>query len=127
MSVQQLLTDAKNTVFELKKEEQRNINPYASFANQVIWILEKPEVKSRADVLEYTRLSYPRPGLNKQWRIFGRVLEKNLRDKLDKEDIARYFGYLKRLLTIEGKNQSDERNSSFHKRDNKPHFRIGKR
>ena len=129
MSGQQLLTEAKNTVFHLKRVEQRNINPYASFANQMIGLIGDNKISSRAEVLEYTRLSYPRPGLNRQWRVFGEVLEKNLRNSLSKEDILLFFGYLKRLLTIEGKKQADEWNKGRerkyenpYKRDNRPQW-----
>jgi hypothetical protein len=106
MSRQQLLTDAKNTVFHLKSVEQRNINPYASFADQMIGLIGAGKISTREEVLEYTGLAYPRPGLNRQWRVFGEVLEKNLRNSLSKEDILLFFGYLKRLLTIEGKKES---------------------
>ena len=116
MNRQQLLTEAKTTVFHLKKEEQRNINPYAAFAHQVIGLLGKGKISTREEVLEYTRLSYSRPGLNRQWRVFGTVLERNLKSTLEKEDILLFFGYLKRLLTIEGKKQADDRNKSREER-----------
>jgi len=133
MNRQQLLNEAKNTVFHLKKEEQRNINPYAAFAHQVIGLIGEGKISTREEVLEYTRLSYSRPGLNRQWRVFGTVLERNLKSTLEKEDILLFFGYLKRLLTIEGKKQPDERNKgrerkydNNYKRDNKPQWQ-GKR
>lgn len=109
MNRQQLITEAKNTVFHLKKVEQRNINPYAAFAHQVIGLIGTGKISTREEVLEYTRLSYPRPGLNRQWRVFGEVLEKYLKRNLLKKDILIFFGYLKRLLTIEGKKELGER------------------
>jgi hypothetical protein len=109
MSEQQLLTEAKNTLFNLKKEEQWNLTPYASFANQVIGLIAKKKIISKEGVLEYTRLSYPRPGLNRQWRKFGNILENNLRSNLNKEELLLFFGYLKRVLTIAAKNQADEK------------------
>lgn len=103
MSNQQLLMGAKNMAFALKKEEQRNINPYASFAHQVIGLIGDGKAVKASDIIAYTRLSYPRPNLNRQWRLFGKVLEKHLLNNLSKEDLLVFFGYLKRLLTIEGK------------------------
>ena len=127
MSTQHLLNDAKNTVFHLKEEEQRNINPYAAFAHQIIGLIGTGKISTCTDVLAYTHLSYPRPGLNRQWRVFGKVLEKHLKSNLKKEEILLYFGNLKRLLTIEGKKQADERNKNrerkydnSYKRDNRP-------
>jgi hypothetical protein len=126
MNRQQLLTEAKNTVFHLKKEEQRNINPYAAFAHQMVVLIGAGKISIREEVLEYTRLSYPRPGLNRQWRVFGNVLEKHLKSSLLKEDMLLFFGYLKRLLTIEGKKQAQEGNEegerkydNRYKRDNR--------
>jgi len=81
-----------------------------AFVEKIFRLVGDYKIVTREDVLEYTRLSYPRPGLNRQWRIFGNVLEKNLKSNLVKEDILLFFGYLKRLLTIEGKKQADERN-----------------
>jgi hypothetical protein len=109
MSGQQLLNEAKNTVFHLKKDEQRNINPYAAFAHQVINLIGEGKISNREEVLEYTRLSYPRPGLNRQWRVFGNVLAKHLKSSLLKEDMLLFFGYLKRLLTIEGKKELNKK------------------
>jgi len=123
MSGQKLLTEAKNTVFHLKKEEQRNINPYAAFAHQMIVLIGEGKISTREEVLEYTRLSYPRPGLNRQWRVFGTVLERNLKSNLEKEDILLFFGYLKRLLTIEGKKQADESNKERGRKYDKPYKR----
>jgi len=115
MNKLQLLTDAKNTVFNLKQVEQRSINPYASFANQMIQLIDTGKISSWEDVVKYTGLSYPRPGLNRQWRKFGEVLEKNQKKHLNKDDIAIFFGYLKRLLTIEGKKQYER--THFRPRD----------
>ena len=109
MTGQQLLSDAKNFVFRLKKEERRSINPYASFADQVIGLLNYGQVSSREDILNYTRISYSRPRMNRQWHTFGTVLEKNLRSNMKKEDLLYFFGYLKRLLTIEGKKEFEEK------------------
>ncbi len=134
MSEQQLLTEAKNTLFNLKKEEQWNLTPYVSFANQVIGLIAKKKIISKEGVLEYTRLSYPRPGLNRQWRKFGNVLQKNLKGNFNQEELLLFFGYLKRLLTIEGKKELDERNRkqdetyrSFDKRDNRSQWNDSKR
>ncbi len=110
MTGQQLLSDAKNFVFHLKKEEPRSINPYASFADQVIGLINNGRVSSREEILNYTRISYSRPRMNRQWRTFGNVLEKNLGPNMKKDDLLYFFGYLKRLLTIEGKKESEERN-----------------
>ena len=106
MTRQQLLSDAKNFVFYLKKEERRSINPYASFADQVIGLLNNDQVSSREEILNYTRISYSRPRMNRQWRTFGNVLEKNLRSNIKKDALLYFFGYLKRVLTIEGKKQN---------------------
>lgn len=134
MSGHQLLNEAKNTVFHLKKEEQRNINPFAAFAHQMIVLIGEGKISTREEVLEYTRLSYPRPGLNRQWRVFGNVLEKHLKSSLLKEDMLLFFGYLKRLLTIEGKKQADERDKgrerkydNNYKRGNKPQWQGKKK
>lgn len=134
MSGQQLLTEARNTLFNLKREEQWNLTPYASFANQVIGLINKKKIFSKEGVLEYTRLSYPRPGLNRQWKKFGDVLEKNLRSNLGKGELLLFFGYLKRLLTIEGKKQADENNKNRGGQDrrpgkngNRPHWHGDKR
>jgi hypothetical protein len=103
MTGQQLLSDAKNFVFQLKKEERRGINPYASFADQVIGLINNDQASSREEILNYTRISYSRLQMNRQWRTFGNILEKNLRPNMKKDDLLYFFGYLKRLLTIEGK------------------------
>ncbi len=121
MSTQQLLTDAKNTVLALKKEEQRNINPYASFAHQMIGLIGDNKVKTKADVLAFTRASYSRPNLNRQWRLFGNVLEKQLPMNINQEDMLTFFGYLKRMLTIEGKKEFENKNKhSFEKKSYSP-------
>lgn len=134
MSEQQLLTEAKNTLFNLKKEEQWNLTPYVSFANQVIGLIAKKKIFSKEDVLEYTRLSYPRPKLNRQWRLFGIVLGKNLPGSVKEEGLLCFFGYLKWLLTIEGKKQGDEKNNnrgeSYRppgKNGNRPHWHGNKK
>jgi hypothetical protein len=115
MTRQQLLSDAKNFVFYLKKEERRSINPYASFADQVIGLLNNDQVSSREEILNYTRISYSRPRMNRQWRTFGNVLEKNLRSNIKKDELLNFFGYLKRLLTIEGKKEFEEKREFRHK------------
>jgi len=113
MTRQQLLSDAKNFVFQLKKEERRSINHYASFADQVIGLLNNGQVSSREEILNYTRISYSRPRMNRQWRTFGNVLEKNLRSNMKKDELLNFFGYLKRLLTIEGKKEFEERQKAM--------------
>jgi hypothetical protein len=130
MSGQQLLSSAKNTVFHLKREERRSINPYASFADQVIGLINNRSVSSREEILQYTKIYYPRPRMNRQWRIFGNVLEKHLRSNMDPKDLLYFFGYLKRLLTIEGKKEMDEKQKSKNRgygggRRDRPH-RQGK-
>jgi hypothetical protein len=112
---QQLLSDAKNFVFHLKKEERWSINPYASFADQVIGLIYNGQASSSEEILNYTRTSYSRPRMNRQWRTFGNVLEKNLRSNMKKDDLLYFFGYLKRLLTIEGKKEFEEKREFRHK------------
>lgn len=126
MSRQQLLSEAKNMLFHIKKEEKRNVNPYAAFAHQMIVLIGEGKISTREEVLEYTRLSYPRSGLNRQWRIFGTILERNLKSNLGKEDILLFFGYLKRLLTIEGKRQADERNKGREEKSGHSHRGIAR-
>jgi hypothetical protein len=111
MSEQKILNEARNTLYNIKNEEEKNITPYASyasFANQVIGLINKKKINSKEGILEYTQLSYPRPGLNRQWRKFDKVLQKNLKGNFNQEELLLFFGYLKRLLTIAGKNQTDE-------------------
>ncbi|MCP4147660.1 MAG: hypothetical protein GY757_07910 [bacterium] len=103
-----LIQQAKSIVLQLKKEERRSINPYASFADQVIALITNGRVVSKADILRITRLSYPRPRLNRQWRLFNKILAKELR-QLNKVSLLYLFGYLKRLLTIEGKREFEEK------------------
>ena len=92
----------------MKRQEKKSVNPYASFADQMIALINNGQVSSKADVIRFTRLGYPRPRMNRQWRNFGNILEKNLR-QLNKDSLLYFFGYLKRLLTIEGKRESEER------------------
>lgn len=108
MSEQQILNEARNTLFNLKREEHLNLTPYASFANQVIGLINKKKISSKEGVWEYLQLSYPRPGLNRQWRKFGNIMQKNLKGNFNQEELLLFFGYLKRLLTIAGKNQTNE-------------------
>ena len=116
-----LIRQARSIVLYLKKEERKSINPHASFADQMIALINNGRVSSKADVIRYTRMSYSRPRMNRQWRIFGEVLEKNLR--LEKRDsLLLLFGYLKRLLTIEGKKENGDRK----KAQNKEYGRQGK-
>jgi hypothetical protein len=129
MNTQQLLTEAKNTLFRLKREEKWNINPYVSFAEQMTGLIREGKVSTCEEVLGYTKLAYPRPNLNRQWRLFGNVLEKNIRADVKERELLYFFGYLKRLLTIEGKKQADERNKyrgekypHSHKRKHKPRW-----
>lgn len=132
MSEQQILNEARNTLFNLKREEEKNLTPYASFANQVIGLISKKKINSKEGVLEYTGLSYPRPGLNRQWRKFGTVLQKNLRGNFNQEELLLFFGYLKRVLTIAGKNQADENKNKGGQyrhpgKNNRPYFPGNKR
>jgi hypothetical protein len=134
MNTRQLLTGAKNTLFSLKKEERGNINPYASFAEQMAGLIRDGKVSTREDVLGYTRLAYPRPNLNRQWRVFGNVLEKNIRANLKKIELLYFFGFLKRLLTIEAKKRDDQGNKDrretyphSHKRKHKPRWHGNKK
>jgi hypothetical protein len=113
MTGQQLLSDAKNFVFQLKEEERRSINPYASFADQVIGLINNDQASSREEILNYTRISYSRPRMNRQWRTFGNVLEKILRSNMKRDDLLYFFGYLKRLLTIEGKKEFQDRQEAI--------------
>jgi hypothetical protein len=113
----------------LKREEKGNINPYVSFAEQMTGLIMDGKVSTREEVLGYTRIAYPRPNLNRQWRLFGNVLEMNLRTNVKERELLYFFGYLKRLLTIEGKKQADERNKdrreaypNSHKRKHKPRW-----
>lgn len=98
----------KNILLQLKREERRSINPYASFAAQMIGLIHNGNISNKADVVRFTRASYSRPRMNRQWRTFGNVLEKNLRP-MNKESLLYLFGYLKRVLTIEGKREYEER------------------
>jgi len=116
-----MIQQARSIFLQLKREERKNINPYASFADQLIALINNGQVSTKADVIRYTRMSYPRPRMNWQWRTFGKVLEKNLR--LEKRDsLLLLFGYLKRLLTIEGKKEYEERK----KKQNKGYGSQGK-
>jgi len=113
---QLLLNEAKNTVLIIKKDEfervkqksnpRINLTPFASFSDQVIRLIGDGKVQTRAHVIEYTGLVYPRSQLKRQWILFGRVLEKNMRMNWDTSEMLFYFGYLKRLLTIEGKKKN---------------------
>lgn len=125
MNNQQLLTKARNAFFEIKKEDSININPCASFANQFIGLLNRGTVTSRESISRLTRLYYPRRRMTLQWRLFGRVVEKHLRtgSGLNKQELLLFFGYLKRLLTIEGKNENSYRRS--HDRKNQRNKRHG--
>lgn len=111
MKREHLIRQAKSVLLHLKNEERRSINPYASFADQIIALINNGQVSSRADVIRFTRMSYPRPRMNRQWRTFGNILNKDL-GQLNKSSLLYIFGYLKRLLTIEGKKEMDERQKS---------------
>jgi hypothetical protein len=108
MNKQRLISDAKTILLQLKKEERRSINPYASFAAQIIVLINNGNISGKEDILQFTRISYARPRMNRQWRTFGNVLEKNLHP-MDKDSLLYLFGYLKRVLTIEGKRESEDR------------------
>lgn len=119
MKSEYMIQQARTIFLHLKREERKSVNPYASFADQMIALINNDQVSSKADVIRFTRLSYPRPRMNRQWRTFGNILEKDLR-QLNKDSLLYFFGYLKRLLTIEGKRESEERKKNskgFHKED----------
>ena len=105
MKREHLIQQARSIFLHLKKIEKKNINPYASFADQIIALINNGQVSTKEDVIRYTRMSYPRPRMNWQWRTFGNVLDKDL-PRLNKETLLYFFGYLKRVLTIEGKKQN---------------------
>lgn len=130
MKEQQLINEARNTLLSLKKEEQGNLTPYAAFANQVIGLIRKKKIISKEGILEYTRISYPRPGLNRQWRKFGNVLQNNLKGNFNQEELFLFFGYLKRVLTIAGKNQADEKKGGSYRqpwKNNRSYYPGNKR
>ena len=119
MKSEYILQQARTIFFQLKRQEKKSVNPYASFADQMIALINNGQVSSKADVMRFTRLSYPRPRMNRQWRNFGKILEKDLR-QLNKDSLLYFFGYLKRLLTIEGKREFEERKKNskgFHRED----------
>jgi hypothetical protein len=119
MKSEYILQQARTIFFQLKRQEKKSVNPYASFADQMIALINNGQVSSKADVIRFTRLSYPRPRMNRQWRTFGNILEKDLR-QLNKDSLLYFFGYLKRLLTIEGKREFEERKKNskgFHRED----------
>ena len=115
MNKQRLLSDAKTIVLALKNEEQKmvqnrkkkesNITPYASFSGQIIVLINNGNISKKEDIRRLTKMLYARPRMNHQWRTFGNVLEKNLRT-MDKNSLLYLFGFLKRVLTIEGKKQN---------------------
>jgi len=128
MSGQQLLLNAKETLFNLKKEERNYITPYASFASQVIGLIANGKISAKEDLLDYTKLSYHRSNFNRQWRVFGRELEKNLQSNLSNKELLLYFGFLKRLITIEGKKEFGKRNEfRSHEQRRKDYPRFNKR
>lgn len=110
MRREHLIRLAKTVVEDLKKKKgyRKSINTYASFADQVIALINDGRVSSKGDLRRFTGMVYPRPRMKGQWWSFGEVLGKNLR-QLDKESLLYFFGYLKRLLTIEGKRETEER------------------
>jgi hypothetical protein len=119
MKSEYIIQEARTIFLHLKREERKSVNPYASFADQMIALINNGQVSSKADVIRFIRLSYPRPRMNRQWRTFGNILEKDLR-QLNKDSLLYFFGYLKRLLTIEGKREFEERKKSskgFHRED----------
>jgi len=108
MNRQQLLAQARTIAVQLKNEERRSINPYASFTAQLVALIYQGQASSKDDILNFTSTSYSRPRMNRQWRTFNSILQKNLRP-LDKESLLYLFGYLKRVLTIEGKREFENR------------------
>jgi len=108
MNKQRVLSDAKNIFFQLKREERNKLNPYASLASQVVGLIAKGGASSKEDILQYMKISYPRPRMNGQWRTFRNVLQKNMRP-MDKMSLLYLFGFLKRLLTIEGKKEDEKK------------------
>lgn len=113
MHTQRLLSEARVILLQLKKGEGGSINPYASFVAQVISLIRRGVIAHRDDIFQLTRMSYARPRMNRQWRLFGSVLQKNLR-VTGRDSLLYLFGYLKRLLTIEGKKEG--RGASHHNR-----------
>ncbi len=108
MKREHLIQQARSIFLHLKRIEKKNINPYASFADQIIALINNGQVSTKEDVIRYTRMSYPRPRMNPQWRTFGNVLDKDL-PRLNKDTLLYFFGYLKRVLTIEGKREFEDR------------------
>jgi len=84
-------------------------------------LIRNGQISSRDDLSAYTRLSYSRPSLNHQWGIFGNVLGGNLKAEIKDQDLLLFFGYLKRLLTIEAKKEGNKDNKQAngygHRRD----------
>ena len=124
MHTQRLLSEARVILLQLKNEERRSINPYASFAAQMVSLIQKGVVSGRDEILQLTRMSYARPRMNRQWRTFGSVLQKNLR-ATGRDSLLYLFGYLKRLITIEVKNEFDlkRRNKMDFKKPSREFYR----
>lgn len=104
MNREQLLTQARNIAVQLKKEERKNINPYASFAAQIVALIQQGRASSKDEIIRFTGAHYSRTQMNRQWRTFNSVLQKQNLPK-DRESLIHLFGYLKVTLTIEGKKE----------------------
>lgn len=125
MNRNRLLQDAKVIESQLKEKKHKNVNPYASFATQMIGLIQNGKVAGKDDILRLMDCSYSRPGMNRQWRTFNSVLAKNIKSNLDTGSLIYLLGYLKRLLTIEGKKQDEER-KEYQKKDKHFAHRGGK-
>jgi hypothetical protein len=66
MNKQRLLSDAKSILLQLKKEERRSINPYASFAAQIIVLINNGNISRKEDIFRFTNISCARPRMNRQ-------------------------------------------------------------
>jgi hypothetical protein len=121
MKSESLIQHARTLFLHLRREERNSINPYASFADQVIALIHSGRISTKADVIRYTRMSYHRPRMNRQWRTFGKVIDKGL-PPLPRNSLLYFFGFLKRLLTIEGKKELEERNRNPKEFDNRNRY-----
>ena len=108
MNKERIIAEARNISVQLRQAERRSINPYASFAAQVAALIHRRRLKNKEDILNITRDNYPRIRMNRQWRTFHDVLQKHLR-LTDLDSLQYLFGYLKRILTIAGKREFEER------------------
>lgn len=122
MNKEQLLKQAGNIAVQLRNEERKNINPYASFAAQIVALIQKGQASSKDEIIRFTGAHYSRTQMNRQWRTFNSVLQKQNLPK-DRESLIHLFGYLKVIITIEGKRELEDRRREhktgyFHGRKN---------